>query len=126
MGLFDDSVRNVINIYIRLLLYMATVVPYRIAFYDEDSLGWIITDSIVDCFFGLDIIFNFFYAYFNFYEDLIVDRKKIAKRYLSTWFVIDLIAIIPLNLVLQTQRDYSSMARLARLPRLYRLVKMLK
>ena len=105
---------------------MATIVPYRIAFYDTDSLTWIIIDSFADLFFGLDIILNFYYAYFNFDEELIIDKRKIAKRYLTTWFFIDVVAIMPFNLIFQTQRDYSSMARLARLPRLYRLVKMLK
>ena len=116
-----------IYIYIyRLLMYTATVVPYRIAFYDRDSLGWLIADYIIDCFFAIDIVFNFLCAYFDYDENLVHDRKEIAKNYLKSWFLIDLIAIIPFNLIFRTQRDYSSLARLARLPRLYRLFKITK
>ena len=48
--------------------------------------------------------------------------KKIAKHYLRTWFAIDLIAVIPVSLILKTG-NYNSLARVARFPKLYRLLK---
>ena len=107
-----------------MLIYATTVTPYRVAFVDNETTTWIIIDSIVDFFFFCDLVLNFFFAYYDEDEELIFDRIKIAKRYLKTWFIIDLIAIIPFNFIYE--RDYSSLSRLARLPRLYRLLKITK
>ena len=43
-------------------------------------------------------------------------------HYLRTWFTIDLVAVIPVSLILKTG-SYNSLARLARFPKLYRLIK---
>ena len=102
------------------------MVPYRISFYDKDPLGWLIADTIIDSFFAFDIVLNFFCAYFDYDENLVHDRKEIAKNYLKSWFFIDFIAVFPFNFIFQVNRDYSSLARLARLPRLYRLFKITK
>ena len=40
--------------------------------------------------------------------------------------VLDLLACLPLQLLLETSTDYSSLIRVARLPRLYKMVKMAK
>lgn len=57
---------------------------------------------------------------------VIVDRKKIAKNYLTGWFTIDLLAIIPFDVIVQSQSDMSSMLRVARVGKLYKLVKLTK
>ena len=123
---------GVIYIYIyiitshRLLLFTAVVTPFRISFYDEEPLEWIITNTIVDVLFAIDIVLNFFSAYFDSSEELITDKNKIAKEYLKGWFTIDFISILPINYALGSTQDYTSLARLARLPRLYKLIKMTK
>ena len=123
----DDKFKHIWDIIITLLLlFSAIVTPFRIAFYDYDSIEWLVLDLIVDIFFAFDIICNFITAYFDSEENLIIDRKKIACTYLKTWFTIDFVSIIPISLIMNSQRDYTSLARLARLPRLYRLIKMAK
>jgi hypothetical protein len=109
-----------------MLVYSVIVTPFRIAFYDIDTLGWILFDIMVDLVFFLDIILNFFTAYFDFEDTLVKDRRVIARSYLKSWFFIDVVSILPISLILQAGRDYASLARLARLPRLYRLMKMAK
>ena len=37
-------------------------------------------DYVMDIVFGLDMIFNFFCAYLNPHDDLVVSFKKIAKK----------------------------------------------
>ena len=44
---------------------------------------------------------------------------------MRSWFLIDLISVMPFSYVLQTS-DFASLARIARLPKLYRLIKMFK
>jgi hypothetical protein len=110
----------------RLLIYTASVTPFRIAFFQIDTIQWVIIDLFVDGIFALDLIFNFLFAFFDDDYNLITDKATIAKKYLFSWFAIDLISIVPINLILQNNKDYGSLARIARLPRLYRLIKMTK
>lgn len=59
------------------------VVPYRLAFVDEDSTKWVIVYLIVDCQFLIDMILTFFTALEdNETQEVITDKKKIAKNYL--------------------------------------------
>ena len=46
-----------------LLIYIATVLPYRIAFLEETSLGWLIWDYITDVIFLADLFITCFSAY---------------------------------------------------------------
>ena len=108
---------------IRLLLYSATVIPYRAAFSEEDPLGWKLLDGVVDILFLCDIFLSFFTAFYDSDLKVVTDRPTIAKNYLTSWFIIDAVAIFPFDLCMQTQKDYSSLARIARLPRLYKLLK---
>ena len=53
-------------------------------------------DWIVECFFYLDFVLNFFQAYYDPEEKQVVtDMIKIAKKYFVGWFIIDLMAIFP-------------------------------
>ncbi len=47
----------------------------------------------------------------------------IAISYLKTWFLVDIISIIPLDEALN-KVSYNRLVRLARVPKLYKLVKM--
>ena len=49
----------------------------------------------------MDIFFSFNQAYYD--EDFVIieDRKTIGSNYLKGWFSVDLIAIIPLDLIHQ-------------------------
>jgi hypothetical protein len=87
-------------IIIVLLLYTAIVVPFRIAFVEKSGQVNKIIDICIDVLFGLDILVNFLSAI----EDpntgkIITDRKTIAKTYLKSWFVLDVIACIPFQLI---------------------------
>ena len=120
----DDKFKTYWDLTITLLLlFVCIAAPTRIAFSDEDELVWIVIDSFVDTLFFVDILLNFFFAFHDEEYNLIDDRKTIAKKYLQSWFTIDVISILPINFLLQTG-DFNSLARLARLPKLYRLVKM--
>jgi len=115
---------------ILLLLYTATLMPYRIAFVEKSKRdGWWYWELLVDCGFGLDILVNCFSAYVNADGETVDDRRRILMNYIKTWLVVDIIAVIPFDLFNndqdsgQTQSDYGNLIRLVRLPRLYRLVR---
>jgi hypothetical protein len=107
------------------LLFTAIVTPYRVSFYDSDSSSWRIVDTLIDAIFAVDICLTFFTAYFDDEDNLITNRRQLTLSYLRSWFLIDILAIMPVSLVLDS-KDYNSLARVARLPRLYRLLKTAK
>ena len=49
------------------------------------------------------------------------DRAKICTIYIKGWFFIDLIAILPLELIIAS--DVNSLVRVARIGKLYKLIK---
>ena len=103
------------------------MLPIRIAGYIDDSgIGWQVTDWILNACFAADIVVNFFSAYFDNDLNLVTSRKKIIKSYLLGWFLIDLAAIIPFDLLLDAASSYQQLLRIARLPRLYKLLKILR
>ena len=120
----DDPFRPYWDIIITfLLLFVCVSSPARIAFTDTDNLLWILIDSVVDLAFLADIVLNFFFAYHDEEFNLIDDRRTIARRYLRSWFIIDVLSVVPVSLIFKTE-DFNSLARIARFPKLYRLVKM--
>ncbi|KAL2979932.1 hypothetical protein AAZX31_13G199700 [Glycine max] len=79
-----------------LVIYSAWICPFEFAFlpYKENAL--FIADNIVNGFFAIDIVLTFFVAYLDRHSYLLVDDpKKIAIRYISTWFAFDVCSTIP-------------------------------
>lgn len=110
-----------------ILVFTCISMPYRIAFVETDTFSWEILNAIIDVFFGIDIILTFNSAYYNDNFILIDDRKTITRDYIKSWFLIDLIAIVPFDKILiGTGGDFNDMVRLARMGRLYKLVKLIK
>jgi hypothetical protein len=113
-----------------LLIYTALIVPYKVCFEDDTSDGQFIFDLIVDFSFMIDIVMTFFTAY----EErgvLVVSRTHIAKNYLKSWFVIDIVTTIPFSMIEKLNTDVgaasdSKALRLARIPRLYRLLRIFR
>ncbi|CAN1143536.1 Potassium channel AKT2/3 [Linum perenne] len=82
-----------------LVAYSAWVYPFEVAFLKSSptpSKKLYIADSVVDVFFAVDIILTFFVAYFDSRTQLLVrNPRKIATRYLSTWFIMDVASTMP-------------------------------
>jgi hypothetical protein len=74
--------------------------PFNLAFtdYDLDS-AWYYIDTVIDFIFITDLFVNFFSAYYDEEGKLVTNNKKIATKYLKGWFIIDLIASFPFNMV---------------------------
>ena len=76
--------------------------PLNIAFsgVEDGNSATSIIIMIIDCFFVIDIFVIFNSAFYDEETELIEDRKKIAKNYLNGWFTIDLLAIVPFDVIL--------------------------
>ena len=66
------------------LLIVATAIytPYRLAYIDEESTAWVVSELGVDSFFLLDMLFSFFSAYYDATDVLVDARRTIACNYL--------------------------------------------
>ncbi|XP_050316323.1 potassium voltage-gated channel subfamily H member 6 isoform X3 [Anthonomus grandis grandis] len=94
-----------------LVMYTAIFTPYVAAFllgepdfnnrknkkYGEDPI--VIIDLIVDVTFIIDILINFRTTYVSGTDEIISDPGKIAVHYLKGWFLIDLVAAVPFDLL---------------------------
>lgn len=49
--------------------------------------------------FGMDMIFNFFLPYQNKDMIWVQDQSRIIPHYVSTWFLIDAVSVIPFDLL---------------------------
>ena len=124
-----------------LLLYSCIIVPVTVAFFDPPLPGDESASldqyfgSLADGLFFIDIFVNFLSAYeIPGTESLEVKPGVIAKEYLLSWFLVDLVACIPVELfsgffALLGNGDKAQAARyskLARLPRIYRLIRIIR
>ena len=92
----DSKFKTFWNITIILLLgYTSTVVPFQVAFVDEDSTFATFVNYLVDVLFGVDIIVNFFSAFEQRNHRTEIRFKQIVKNYLTGWFALDLLATFP-------------------------------
>uniref|UniRef100_A0A183C8X5 Cyclic nucleotide-binding domain-containing protein n=1 Tax=Globodera pallida TaxID=36090 RepID=A0A183C8X5_GLOPA len=126
-----------------LVLYTAIFTPYAAAFLlREGQNHWQhqrrvrfsepleIIDLIVDIFFIIDIIINFRTTFVNENDEVVSDPGKIATHYFKGWFLIDMIAAVPFDLLLvETDSDETTtligLLKTARLLRLVRVARKL-
>ena len=73
----DKTPKGVANgILAFLLIYTATVMPYKIAFIDSvPGDGWFYLDIVIDTLFFLDVCVNLTSAYYDEERVLITNRK---------------------------------------------------
>lgn len=75
--------------------------PVEIAFsYDtteEQRRVQHIVDHVIDVLFAIDIVITFNSQFMNTDFAIVRDRKQIACNYLTGWFTIDVISIIPFD-----------------------------
>ena len=109
-----------------LLIFTCVVTPYRIALVHSNSLEWIIVNYTIDFIFLVDIIATFFTAFYDEDFAIIEDRCVIAKAYATSWLAIDVLAIIPFDLISASMSDYNEIVRLSRLGRFYKIIKLFR
>ncbi|KAF2363751.1 Ion transport domain [Trinorchestia longiramus] len=100
-----------------LVIYTAIFTPYVAAFLlNEDKNPtkqpytdplWVI-ELLVDIMFMVDIAINFRTTYVNQQDEVVSDPLKIALHYLRGWFVIDMVAAIPFDLLIVADNEKNS------------------
>ncbi|KAJ8676492.1 hypothetical protein QAD02_012279 [Eretmocerus hayati] len=111
-------------------LYVAVVVPYNASFVSIDRAS-MVSDVVVEVIFIFDIVLNFRTTYVNRKGEVVSNSKSIAVNYIKSWFLIDLVAALPFDLLyasdLYTSEDSGqSQIHLVKLTRLLRLARLLQ
>ncbi|RZR93724.1 hypothetical protein BHM03_00022291 [Ensete ventricosum] len=93
---YDRRYRSWETFLVILVVYTAWVSPFEFGFLAKSRGVLALIDNIVNAFFAIDIVLTFFVAYLDRTSYLLIDnRKQIAWRYLSTWFILDVASTIP-------------------------------
>ena len=114
------------------LLVLAWFIPFDLGFDPiPQSESWDVFSYAMDILFVLNILTNFRTAYYDHVELVYVrDRKRIARRYLKFWFWIDVLSIIPYELLFGGSTAVSGKwlkaSKWGKLPRLLRLGKLVR
>ena len=91
------------------LLYTATVTPFEVGLdlpTRIDALFFI--NQVINVIFMVDICLQFFLPIPDHQGELIRDRKLIAMRYLKSWFVLDVVSVLPLDIYVVTLDEESA------------------
>ncbi|KAJ6806718.1 potassium channel KAT3-like [Iris pallida] len=109
---------------ILLVIYSAWICPFELAFlrYLPNTLFHV--ENLVNGFFAIDIILTFFVAYMDHKSYLLVDDpKRIAARYISSWFIFDVCSTVPFQQfsILFTTQQSSLGLKVLNMLRLWRL-----
>jgi CRP-like cAMP-binding protein len=82
-----------------LVIYSVLNTPIQLAFATYQPGTWpAIVDLLIDVFFFLDLLLNFNMVYFSDPASAYVAvRWRIMKRYLRSWFFVDLLSFFPLS-----------------------------
>ncbi|CAD8155968.1 unnamed protein product [Paramecium pentaurelia] len=98
-------------------------IPMALSFSIDSQIGMEIVNNIMDVFFVIDIILNFRLAY---YENgkLECRIKHIALNYLKLWFWIDVIAVLPFDLLIGSDSNQST--QILKFVRLFKFVKIVR
>ena len=96
----DTKIILIFDFLIMLFLIIYIIyVPLKIIYYKHSCIFIKFYDKIycylIDVFFIIDFLIGFYRGYYNHELKLIINNKKILKKYLSTYFFYDLISAFP-------------------------------
>ena len=110
-----------------VLILTCVITPARIAFGQSGIVQtiniWDVLNIVIDSLFFIDIIVIFQTAYHDEYYQIMDDRKTIFKSYVSGWFMVDFLAVIPFDHILNAT-ELHQLVRFVRIGRLYKLIKL--
>lgn len=109
---------------ILLVVYSAWICPLEFAFLRYLPSAPFVVDEVVNGFFAVDIMLTFFVPYVDKKSYVLVDDpKKIAVRYLSSWFAFDVCSTVPFHSIslLFNKHEHSLGFKFLNVLRLWRL-----
>ncbi|WOL14160.1 hypothetical protein Cni_G22940 [Canna indica] len=85
---------------IPLVIYSAWICPFELAFLRNLPAKLLWVENVLNSFFAVDIVLTFSVAYLDRKSYLLIDDpKKVAVRYLSSWFIFDILSTAPFQAI---------------------------
>ncbi|TDG97946.1 hypothetical protein EPR50_G00213500 [Perca flavescens] len=111
--------------------YVAVTVPYYVSFMEYNSTEALehsssISDISVEFLFIIDIILTFRTTYVSQSGQVVYDGRSICLHYATSWFIVDLFAALPFDLLYAFNITVSSLVHLLKTVRLLRLFRLLQ
>ncbi|KAG7457488.1 hypothetical protein MATL_G00227710 [Megalops atlanticus] len=108
--------------------YVAVTVPYNVCFigFDDLTRSTTVSDIAVEILFIIDIVFSFRTTYVSKSGQVIFEARLICIHYVTTWFIIDLVAALPFDLLYAFKVSVASVVHLLKTVRLLRLLRLLQ
>ena len=118
-----------------ILVFTCVMTPVDMAFDDVGShWDWIL--RVIDCLFFIDCIIIFNSAFYDEDFRIIENYKSIASSYIQSWFFVDILAIIPFDIIMMStvssddsgdnSASLNKIVRVVRIGRMYKLIKLTK
>ena len=81
---------------------------------------------VIDIIFLIDIFVVFFSAFYDEDFKIVDDLSVISSYYLRGWFIIDLTAIIPFDIMINNSdtHNVNGMIRIVKIGRIYKIIKL--
>ena len=116
----ENNIKFFWDIFVTLLLVVSCfITPLQLC----DLVKMQALTMSIDCLFGLDMIIIFNSAILTDDFETIDDRGQIAFHYFSTWFFIDLISIIPFELMIKVDANSGSSSQVAQVNQMLRILR---
>ena len=112
-------------------IYTAFIIPASISFSDSYLLRWFIMDLIVNLMFCIDVVLNSLTTFYDKDDNLIVSCSITIPRYFQSWFFIDFIACLPVEIMIKShildsksiEENYYQIFRLLKMLKLFKIFK---
>lgn len=116
------------------LVFTAICTPFEVSLLEtsvhrDEFVILFVINRVVDLIFYVDMGFLFFTAYVDEAQVVVKELPKIRKHYLTTWFPLDFISVLPFDIVALAakggaQADTFNALKIVRSLRLFRLLKL--
>ncbi|BFZ21773.1 hypothetical protein BsWGS_24811 [Bradybaena similaris] len=107
--------------------YIAFMVPFNAAFKKFGRFrDFMYVDAAVEVLFALDIFLNFRTTFLNKSGQVVYESRTIIINYIKGWFLLDLLAAIPFDLLYAFSVETATMVHLLKVARLLRLARLLQ
>ncbi|ETP49266.1 hypothetical protein F442_05151 [Phytophthora nicotianae P10297] len=108
-----------------LVLYVCVMIPFIIGFQFVDWSHLNGMNTFIDVYFITDMVMTLRTGIVSNGE-VVMDPKRVAKKYFHSWFIVDLISNFPLVLFVQSSGKSLKIVKLQKIPKLLRIGRLLK
>mmetsp|Transcript_58003 Transcript_58003/g.184251 ORF Transcript_58003/g.184251 Transcript_58003/m.184251 type:complete len:838 (+) Transcript_58003:206-2719(+) len=84
-----------------VLLYISFMAPIRVGYSQSPEGPMFVFEFLIDVYFYIDVILNFFTGFEADDGVLVFDLRLIRSHYMKSWFGVDVLACLPIDLLLR-------------------------